>query len=352
TVAAAALALGEARRGSGRNLLEAFLLGVEVACRTSAALGPSSLYARGFHPTAVCGTFGAAAASAHALGLDRGGLAAALGLAFQQACGALAWVTDPTESSRPLSPALGARNGVSAALLAAACLSGPPAPFDGKHSAFIAFSGEGSPGLLLDAWGERFYIDEISHKLHASCSYSHAALDGLFALRRRHPFAAEQVEGVAIRSVPAVRSLVTDPALRSCYLPYIVSVALARGQVAIEDVAADRSAEPEIARLISCVSLIDDPTFEGGYPERCGAAIEVRLSDGAVLRDTVEAAKGTPANPLSEAEIVAKFRAAALSGLPSNAADTIADQIGHLDALADIDQIATILRYVSAQPGH
>src|SRR5262245_22711114 len=115
---AAAFALAEREGGDGRTLLEAFLLGVEVGCRTSAALGSAALYERGFHPTAVCGAFGAAAAAAHALRLDRGALASTMGLAFQQAGGALAWTTDATESARPLSPAIAARNGCGAALLA------------------------------------------------------------------------------------------------------------------------------------------------------------------------------------------------------------------------------------------
>jgi len=96
----------------------------------SYALNPAALYNRGFHPSAVCGTFGAAAAAGHLFRLPAPKFAVALGLGMQQACGLLAWASDHTENSAPLQPGLAARNGVTAAALARLGFGGPPAPFE------------------------------------------------------------------------------------------------------------------------------------------------------------------------------------------------------------------------------
>ena len=115
-VVPAALAAAEKQGASGRALLEAVILGIEAACRVSYAVDPRALYARGFHPSCVCGGFGSAAAACRLLGLDAAETARALGLVGNQASGLLAWADDQTENSRPFNPGIAARNGVTAAL--------------------------------------------------------------------------------------------------------------------------------------------------------------------------------------------------------------------------------------------
>ena len=115
-----ALAVGEREGASGKAFLAAVALGCEVAVRVSRALGPAEQYALGFHPSAVCGTFGAAAAAGFLLGLDAEAMVRAFGLAGCQASGLMAWESDPTENARPFQMGMAARNGITAALLAEA----------------------------------------------------------------------------------------------------------------------------------------------------------------------------------------------------------------------------------------
>ncbi|HSD50732.1 MAG TPA: MmgE/PrpD family protein, partial [Candidatus Methylomirabilis sp.] len=98
------LAVAEKEGATGARFVEAMILGIEVACRVSYALNPVALYNRGFHPSAICGAFGAAASAGHLFRLSAPKLAVALGLAMQQASGLLAWATDQTENSRPFNP--------------------------------------------------------------------------------------------------------------------------------------------------------------------------------------------------------------------------------------------------------
>ncbi|MEJ0068706.1 MAG: MmgE/PrpD family protein [Pseudomonadota bacterium] len=125
-----ALALGERVGADGARFLAAVALGCEVEYRVSMALGPAEQYALGFHPSAVCGCFGATAAAAFLLGLDGAATIRALGLAACQASGMMAWESDQTENARPFQMGMAARNGATAALLAASGFGGPSAVFD------------------------------------------------------------------------------------------------------------------------------------------------------------------------------------------------------------------------------
>src|SRR5437867_10564300 len=132
-VGPAALAVGERQRSSGREVSTAIAVGIDVACRVSYALSAPVLYARGFHPTCVAGTFGAMAAASRLFDLRGKALRNVFGLAGTEASGLLAWVSDPTEHSRPFNMGLASCQGVFAAHLASCQFGGPPAIFEGKY---------------------------------------------------------------------------------------------------------------------------------------------------------------------------------------------------------------------------
>jgi 2-methylcitrate dehydratase PrpD len=343
-VAGAALAAAERAGASGRRFFEAFILGIETACRIGAALDPKALYARALHPTGVCGTFGAAAAAAHALGLPAAPRRAALGLALQHATGSLAWVTDSSDGSRILSPALGARQGVQAALLAALGLDGPPAPFDGPESAFVAFSGRGRPEALLEGWGDRFYLRELTHKRHASCSHSHAALDAALALVQAHALRPRAIAAVTVRCAPSIRPLLVAPALRSCFAPYLLALALVRGRVTIDDAGPGGARTRAIDRLARAVRVVEDPSLESATPDRGAAIVEIETRAGARLVRRVDAARGSRGDPLSPAELRAKFLAASAPVLPARRAASVVELVDRLEAIPRVGALAASLR--------
>src|SRR5262245_45518527 len=160
------LAVGEKQRADGKRLLASIILGVEVAARVSYAFDPVKLYDRGFHPSAICGAFGAAAAAGYLFRLNPERQAIALGLAMQQASGLIAWANDHKDHSRPFNPGLAARNGTTAACLARLGFGGPPTPFEGKYDAFTAFSGASHPEALLDDWVKHFHLPECAYHLY------------------------------------------------------------------------------------------------------------------------------------------------------------------------------------------
>jgi 2-methylcitrate dehydratase PrpD len=340
----AALAVGEAIGAPGRRVLAAMVVGLETAGRVSDAMDPAALYARGFHPTAVCGAFGAAAAAGRLLGLSARRQAIALGLACQQASGLLAWASDPTEHSRPLNPGLAARNGVTAAALAAAGLGGPAAPFDGRYDAFTAFSGAPRPELLDAAWGERFYTAELSHKRYASCAFTHPGLDALLGLARDHRLRSADVLAITLRFPKSGAHMIDGHPLRSHCAQYVLPVGLVYGGVRVDDILADRNRHPEVARLARSFELVADPSLDAEWPGRYVSEVEIRTRDGGALVRRVAAARGTPENPMTPDEIRRKYDALLRGVVPDRRAAAIRAAALALDRLPDVRGLGRLLR--------
>jgi 2-methylcitrate dehydratase PrpD len=338
------LAMGEKLRVSGKRFLEAMILGIEVTCRVSYAMNPTALYNRGFHPSAICGAFGAAAAAGHLVKLNPATFGIALGLALQQASGLLAWASDHTENSRPFNPGLAARNGTTAAYLASLGFGGPPTPFEGKYDAFTAFSGERHPDALLADWGKHFYLPEFAYKLYSSCSFTHPGLDALLALTREHRLKPADVRSILLRFPISGKHMIDNNELKSHCAQYILPVGLVFGGVTIDDILEDRLRHPEVARLRAVTRMEGDPELEKTWPEQYASVVEAITTDGRTLSCRVDYAKGTMQNPLTPDEIHAKYRTLATTVTTAAHADRIAELVGRAERLPDIADLAALLR--------
>ncbi|HEV8307578.1 MAG TPA: MmgE/PrpD family protein [Methylomirabilota bacterium] len=338
------LAVGEMAGADGARCLAAVVLGIEVACRVSYALDPVALYDRGFHPSAICGAFGAAAAAGHLFRLTPQRQAVALGLAMQQASGLLAWAADPTEHSRPLNPGLAARNGTTAAYLARLGFGGPPAPFDGRYDAFTAFSGHANPGALLADWGRRFHLSGVAYKRYASCAFTHPGLDALLGLAADERLGAADIQRIVLRFPKSGAHMIDDHPLRSHCAQYVLPVGLVFGRVGFDDIVVDRSRHPEVARLRAGLSLVHDPDLDAGYPARYTSVVEILTGDGRRLSRRVESAKGTPANPFTPEEIRAKFRRLTAALVPPARAAALLAEVDGLDRAPGLMRLAVLLR--------
>ena len=338
------LAVAEKVGASGARFLEAMLLGIEVTCRVSYALNPTALYNRGFHPSAICGAFGAAAAAGHLFKLTPAKFGIALGLALQQASGLLAWASDPTENSRPFNPGLAARNGTTAAYLAHLGFGGPPTPFEGKYDVFTAFSGERHPEALLANWGKHFYLPEFAYKRYSSCSFTHPGLDALLDLARRHQLKPSDVHDIALRFPKSGAHMIDNNELKSHCAQYILPVGLVFGRVLIDDILRDRMRNPEVARLRQHTRLIADPELDGGWPETYASIVEVTTADGRHLSARVDHAKGTMENPLTPDEIHQKYLKLATTVTTAAQAEQIAEVVQRIDKAPALIQLAALLR--------
>src|ERR1700748_867455 len=196
-VVPAAFAVGELVRASGREVLTAIVAGYEVCCRLGNALDPTSHYARGFHPTATAGTYGAAAAAAKLFGLSQQQIEAAFGVSGSQAAGSLQFlVNGPWNKLYQVVAA--AMNGVIAATLARNDFVGSSESVEGKHGLLARYSDNAHPHKAGAGLGQTFATLKSRVNPYPSCRYTHAAIDALIAMRREHNLTPDQIRRVEI----------------------------------------------------------------------------------------------------------------------------------------------------------
>jgi 2-methylcitrate dehydratase PrpD len=342
-----ALALAEREGRGGADLLAAIVLGVDVACRVSLAIGPTTLYARGQHPTCVAGGFGAAAAAGHLLGLDPAAMRRAWGLTGTQASGLLAWETDPTETSRPFNPGIAARNGATAALLASYGFGGPPDIFEGPFNVLDALGDPpGDPPQvdeLTAQLGERFAIDELAIKRYACCAFLHPALDGLDEIMVAQGLHANDLDAMRLRFPRSGVALIDNNPLRSHCGQYILPIYALERRVRIDDILTDRRGEPAIAALSERTQVLGDDDLDPEFPERYTTVLEVDAR-GTTYRRRVAYAKGCPENPLTEAEIEHKFKSLARDVLDDGCIEDIIEAVRGIASAPRIDALIGLLQ--------
>ena len=304
-----ALAMAERTGASGADLIAAVVLGCEVEYRTSMALGPAAQYALGFHPSAVCGGFGATAAACHLLGMNEEAVVRALGLAACQASGMMAWESDPTENARPFQMGMAARNGVTAALLADSGFGGPVAVFDHGHTVFRAFSRDPRPELLTADLGRRYDgITELAIKPYSCVSFLHPGLDALLGLIREHAIRPDEIDAITLRFPKDGIHCVDDNPLKSHCAQYILPVAVVDGELKVADIFIDRRlSDPAIAALCHRVRVVSDPELDPLFPEFYASIIDIDLKSGQRLSRRNDIARGYPETPLSTEALADKF---------------------------------------------
>jgi 2-methylcitrate dehydratase PrpD len=346
-----ALAMAERTGATGADFLAAVVLGCEVEYRVSMALGPAEQYALGFHPSAVCGCFGAAAAACGLLGLAPEAVVRALGLAACQASGLMAWESDPTENARPFQMGMAARNGVTAAMLAASGFGGPSAVFDYGHTVFRAFSRNPLPERLTDGLGTRFDgIMELAIKPYSCVSFLHPGLDALLELVREHALAAEDIEAITLRFPRDGIHCIDDNPLKSHCAQYILPVAVVNDGLRVSDIFIDRRIDDErVAALCRRVSVVSDPELDSLFPDFYASVVEVRARSGNLYRRRKDVARGYPETPLSPDELDAKFQHLAGSVAAPDTVRRLEAALDGLGQASDIRELAAALREPAAR---
>jgi 2-methylcitrate dehydratase PrpD len=305
-----ALALCEMQGRDGRDFVTAVALGCEITCRVSLAMDPKQLYALGFHPSAVCGVFGAAAAASYLLGLDAAATVRALGLAALQASGLMAWQDDPREDARPFQMGMAARNGVTAALLAEGGFGAPDRIFDGGHDVLRAFSREATREPLLDGLGDRWDgVMELAIKPYPCVSFLHPALDALAGLIEESRSMPADIAAIQLRFAASGCHCVDRNPLKGHSAQYILPVRAARGRLRYTDLFEDlRTTDPEVARLAAACSVVPDVgELEARFPDLYIGDVTLTLDDGSIRTRRGEIARGYPEAPLADWEIKDKF---------------------------------------------
>lgn len=341
-----ALALSEAEGRSGRDAVAAIVLGCEMIYRVSMALDPRGLYALGFHPSAIAGTFGAAAAAAWLMRLDGEQCVRTLGLAALQTSGLLAWQDDPREDARPFQMGMAARNGVTAACLAAEGFGAPDRIFDGGHTLFGAYSRAPAPDWLTRDLGTTWDgLMELAVKPYPCVSFLHPALDALEALLAREDVAPEEIASIDLRFSEAGAHCVDDNPLKGHSAQYILPVRAATGRLSYLDLFTDRRLENrEVARLAGVTTVTRDTgEFDAKFPDFYIGEVTLTLKTGVVLKERRDVARGYPEAPLSDEELTRKFHTAAGEVAGDARREALAAAAWSLTEAADVTALTALL---------
>ncbi len=305
----AAIAIAEAYDLTGEELITAIVAGYEVCYRIGEAVSPSHYYY--WHNTATCGTFGSAAASAKLLNLNVEQTAYALGNAGTQAAGLWEFIEDGA-NTKQLHTAKAAYNGVLAAMLARKNFSSASKILEGRRGFFQAMSTEYNEEKITEQLGKQFKIIENSFKIHASCRHTHPAMDCVLQLVQEHNLTHESIQNIDIHTYQTVLDITDNPQPDSIYASkfssQFCSALIAVNQSAsLKDFTEESLHSPVIRELMEKVSVAADPYFNGAYPEKWGAKVEITLENGMKFEASTDYPKGDPENQAAKDEMVAKF---------------------------------------------
>ncbi|MET3616139.1 2-methylcitrate dehydratase PrpD [Rhizobium aquaticum] len=340
----AALAAAQMTGASGRELLAAIVAGYEVCCRLGNALDPTAHYARGFHPTATAGTFGAAAAAGKLLGLDAAGIASAFGVAASQAAGSLQFLVNGAWNKR-YQVGASAMNGLIAATLAAEGFLGAADAIEGKHGFLTGYTDNPRPDMAVAGLGSIYETLKIGMKPYPSCRYTHAAIDGLLSARAEHGWSALDIRrvtiglhrnGIVLTGAPLDEKRHPKSVVDGQFsMPFTAAVALYKGGFGWDDYSL--LGNPDVEALAARVDVVQDERLEG-LRHPFGAHIRVETAAGTLERHIADPS-GEPDSFPDHAQIEAKFMTLARPVL-KNEASALFARIDDLANLSDVRKIA------------
>ena len=347
-VVPAALAAGELTGASGRDVMTAIVAGYEVCCRLGNALDPTSHYARGFHPTATAGTFGAAAAAGKLFGLTKEQLISAFGVSGSQAAGSLQFLVNGSWNKR-FQVGAAAMNGVIAATLAREGFIGSTEAVEGKHGLLVGYTDDAHPAKAVAGLGTDYETMKIGVKPYPSCRYTHAAVDALIAMRREYNLTPDQVTRVEIGLHRNGITLTGDPATKrhprsivggQFSMFFTAALALDQGSFGWDDYS--RLGDPALDKLADRIEVVQDDRLEIGRTHPFGARVTVKSGDASHERLIVDP-PGEPASFPSEAAMRQKFLQLARPVLEKRA-DAFADAILALETFPRISEATRLGR--------
>jgi 2-methylcitrate dehydratase PrpD len=335
-VASAILALSEMQQVTGKDFLNALVLGVESECRIGNAVYPNH-YDVGWHITGTAGVFGAAAAAGRLLGLSEQQMTWALGLAASQPVGLRESFGSMNKS---FNPGRAASNGLFAAILASKNFTSSDGMIEAKRGWANTISTKQDWAEITQGLGQRFETALNTYKPFACGIVLHPAIDAAIQLRNEQQLDASQVKRIELKVHPLVLELTgkktPQDGLEGKFSVYhAVAVALIEGAGGEKQFSDRAVRDPVVIELRGKVVPVIDPAIK---PEQVEMSIE--LGDGRVLRRRIEHAIGSLEKPMSDADLERKFADLAEGILPRQQAAKVMELCWKVEGLADAGEIA------------
>ena len=331
-VAAAVFALGEHRRSTGAQVLEAFILGVEVECRVGNAVSPEH-YSLGWHITSTCGVIGAAAAAGRLLDLDAARMTWALGIAATQAAGLTSTMGSMSKS---YNMGHAAKSGLIAALLAESGFTSSERGLEAPRGFAHVLSTTVNLAELTGNLGKTWELTWNAYKPFPCGIVLHAAIDGCVELRNEYRLTPDAIDRVETRLPPLALELAGKPAPTTglegkLSVYHAVACALLYGKAGVGEFTDECVRRPEVLALRGKVTSTPDATLD-----KAAAHLRIVLKDGRILERDIPHAIGSLEKPMSDRDLEAKFRDLASGRFDS---DRVLAAMWSLDGIGDVSEL-------------
>ena len=307
SIVPAALAVAERTRASGERFLRAVVLGYDVCTRLNFALGGDALIASQRATHSIGGTFGAGVAAGVLFGFDALQVRHLLSYCAQQASGASCNVRDVDHIEKAFDFAgMPARNGVTAATMVAHGFTGVDDVFSGERNFFDAYGLETDPSRLIDGLGERFEILATNIKKWSVGSPAQSALDALTNLMESAKPKPEDIASIRVHLPTRSARTVDKAPMPDVNVQHLMALLLVDGSLnfhSVHDHA--RMRDPAVLAVREKIELVPSEELAVARPRR-QAIVELKLRDGRDLTHRTRAVRGTPDNPMTQAEVEAK----------------------------------------------
>ncbi len=332
------LALGLAAQlgRSGRDLLTAYVLGVEISSRL-ASVAKGEFHQVGFHPTGLIGTFGCILAAGYLHGMNAAQLVMAQGIGLSVAAGSLEFLEDGSWTKR-MHPGWAGVAAISATALARHGFVGPQCAYEGRFGLFPSHLGSRVSAcdysLATHGLGAVWEIDQIAVKPFAACHFTHGCADAAIALHNRGVKVGD-IQHVRARLAQEVVKTVCEPVANKrrpaneydakFSIPYIVASSLIHGKFGLAEIEESALRDPVTLALADKVDYEIDPA--SGFPQYYSGEVIVKLKNGRELAHREQVNRGAAERPISNDDIVAKFMDNAMHAVSHTRAEELRDAL-------------------------
>jgi 2-methylcitrate dehydratase PrpD len=333
-------------KSSGQELITACVVGYEVQIRLGLAGGSSAHYKKGFHPSATCGIFGAAAAAGYLMGLTKEQYISAFGIALSQSAGSMQFLTDGAWTKRS-HVGQAAQNGLSCAIMAGEGFKGPSQAFEGQWGYLHSYASGGDVKKAMNGLGEKFETLNLGVKPYPSCRYSHAAIDGLIELKKELKFSSDDLDDIDIGLSETALNIIGYPLTDKQHpksivdgqfsMPFCAAVTVKSGGLQWDDYKNHLNNKDTLS-LCNKIKVSPDEDAEKCCPEYMSAKIKVVVK-GEKYEKFVKIPKGEPENFMEDEEFISKFKGLTEPYLSKKSVDQLTDLMLKIDQANNVNSI-------------
>jgi 2-methylcitrate dehydratase PrpD len=343
-----ALAVGECMNTSGERILEAIILGYEVAIRVGVATGMAQ-FKRKIDAPSTCGVFGAAPTAGKLLGLSEPELANALATAGSQTpLSPSIWYYEPS-MVKSLPHALASQTGILSAMLAKEGFRGPLGMLEGRGGfcEVTCLPEKYKLDKITEELGKKWRIMEVYFKFYPSCRWAHSAVDATFNILREQRIEPDDIAEITVKTYPAAAQLSLnepkDDTTARLSIPYNVAAAIVYGELGVDQFKIDALNNPMVLQLARKVSVMTDESFKDRYPSARPTTLEIKLKNGSKYSNHVDFPLGEPEKPPTAKQIQHKFARWVGKYVNRKKVQKILKTIENLEKLENIKQLMNLL---------